>query len=199
MPHIDYYFSTLSPYTYLAGTRMEAVAEKHGVTVTYKPMDIVSLYSRTGGTLPADRHPSRLEMRLQELRRQSKKNGMAMNLQPAFFPTNAAPSSYAIIAAQNEGGGDLAGLCHSLLSACWAEDKDIAQDEVIQSCLTANGFSAGLTMSGMLTGAETYAANLEEAVNTGVFGAPFYIVDGTERFWGQDRLDDLDEFLAGDL
>ena len=42
-------------------------------------------------------------------------------------------------------------------------------------------------------------ANLEEAANRGVFGAPFYITDGDERFWGQDRLDDLDLHLSGKL
>ena len=50
----------------------------------------------------------------------------------------------------------------------------------------------------MLAAAETYANNLEEAVSRGVFGVPFYIV-GDERFWGQDRLEDLDLFLAGKL
>jgi 2-hydroxychromene-2-carboxylate isomerase len=50
----------------------------------------------------------------------------------------------------------------------------------------------------MLAGAETYSANLEEAVARGVFGAPFYIV-GEERFWGQDRLVDLDLHLSGTL
>lgn len=199
MAHIDYYFSTISPYTYLAGQRMEDVAAKHGATVTYKPMDIMSLYSRTGGILPADRHPSRMELRAQELRRQSAKNGLPLNLKPMFFPANAAPSSYAIIAAQNAGGGDLSGLCHAILRACWAEDLDVSQDDVIQKCLVDNGFDAGLTFSGMLTGAETYAANLEDAVNNGVFGAPFYVVDGTERFWGQDRIVDLDAYLSGTL
>ena len=52
---------------------------------------------------------------------------------------------------------------------------------------------------GLLAGAETYAKNLEDAVNNDVFGAPFYVVDGAEKFWGQDRLSDLDAFLAGDL
>ena len=46
--------------------------------------------------------------------------------------------------------------------------------------------------------AETYAANLEEAVSRGVFGVPFFIT-GEERFWGQDRLEDLDLHLAGKL
>ena len=58
----------------------------------------------------------------------------------------------------------------------------------VQDCLKAAGFDPGLTFSGMLAGAETYAANLEEAVTQGVFGAPFYIV-GDQRFWGQDRLE----------
>lgn len=199
MAQIDYYFSTISPYSYLAGTRLEDVAAKHGATITYKPMDIIGLFGRTGGVPPSERHISRQELRAQELRRQSKKTGLALNLQPAFFPTNPAPASYAIIAAQNAGGGDLGGLCHAVLRACWAEEKDISQDDVIQSCLTAHGFEAGLTLSGMLTGAETYAANTEDAVSNGVFGAPFYIVDGTEKFWGQDRIADLDAYLAGEL
>ena len=50
-----------------------------------------------------------------------------------------------------------------------------------------------------MSGAETYAANLEEAVNAGVFGAPFYVVDSGQMFWGQDRLDDLDAHLAGEI
>ena len=50
MPHIDYFFSTISPFTYLAGNRLEEIAARHGATVTYKPLDIVALFPRTGGT-----------------------------------------------------------------------------------------------------------------------------------------------------
>ncbi|WP_292289119.1 2-hydroxychromene-2-carboxylate isomerase [Marivita sp.] len=199
MAHIDYFFSTLSPYAYLAGTRMEEVAAKHGATVTYKPLDLVTLFGRTGGVPPKERHPSRQELRAQELTRQSKKLGKPLNLKPAFWPTNAAPSAYAIISAQNAGGGDLGKLVHGFLRGVWAEDKDIAQDEVVRETLEAAGFDASLADSGLLTGAETYAANLEEAASRGVFGAPFYITDTDERFWGQDRIEDLDLHLAGKL
>lgn len=199
MPHIDYYFATLSPYTYLAGNRFEEVAAKHGATVAYKPLDIMALFGRTGGTPPKDRHPNRIEYRAQELVRQAKKYDMPFNLKPAHWPTNAAPSSYAIIAAQAAGGGDLGKLVHSVLRAVWAEEKDIAEDDVVKSCLTAAGFDASLADSGLLAGAETYAANLEEAVDKGAFGAPFYIVDGDQRFWGQDKIEDLDLYLSGKL
>ena len=196
MADIDYFFATLSPYSYLAGLRLEEIAAKHGATIAYKPVDIIALFGRTGGVPPKDRHPSRIEYRAQELVRQAKKTGLPFNLQPAHWPTNAAPSSYAIIAAIQDGSGDVGKLCHSFLRACWAEDKDIAQDDVIRDCLAGAGFDPALADSGLLVGAETYAANLEEAVDRGVFGAPFYITQDDQRFWGQDRLVDLDEHLA---
>lgn len=197
MPHIDYFFGTLSPYAYMAGTRLEEIAAKYGATITYKPLDLVALFGRTGGTPPADRHESRKAYRLQELRRQSDKLGLALNLQPAHWPTNPAPSSYAIIAAQAAGGGDMGKLVHAIGRACWAEEKDIAEDSVVRACLEEAGFDPALAEKGLWTGADVYERNLEDAVNQGAFGAPFYITDDDQRFWGQDRLEDLDLHLGG--
>lgn len=199
MAHIDYYFATISPFTYLAGTRLADIAQKHGATVTYKPLDIISLFGRTGGVPPKDRHPNRQAYRMQELQRVAKKTGLPLNLKPAYWPTNMAPASYALIAAQNAGGGNLSDLAHGLTRACWAEERDIAQEDVIRDCLSAAGFDPTLASSGLLEGAEIYARNLEDAVDAGAFGAPFYVVDDGACFWGQDRLDDLDLHLAGKL
>lgn len=199
MAHIDYFFATVSPFTYLAGRRLEEIASKHGATVTYKPLDVVALFARTGGTAPKDRHESRQAYRLQDLRRLSTKTALPLNAKPAFWPTNPAPSSYAIIAAQSAGGGDLVQLVHSLGKACWSDEKDIAEDDVIRAMLADAGFDPALADKGLLLGADTYARNLEEAVMRGAFGAPFYITDTDERFWGQDRLDDLDLHLSGKL
>lgn len=199
MSHIDYYFSTMSPYSYLAGTRLEEVAQKHGCTITYKPLDIMALFARTGGQPPKDRHPARQAWRLQDMPRQARKLGMTFNLKPAHWPANTAPSGYAIIAAQQAGGGDLAALAHSFLRACWAEDRDIAEDGVIRGCLDAAGFDPDLADRGLLAGAETYARNLEEAVAANVFGAPTYVTDTGQNFWGQDRIADLDLHLSGGL
>ena len=194
MAHIDVFFSTLSPFTYLAGLRLPDIAARHGASVTYKPLDIMALFDRTGGVRPADRHPSRLAYRLQELRRQSAKAGLALNLKPMFWPTNAAPSSYAIIAAQAT-GADVGPLAHAFGRAVWAENRNIAEDEVVRDVLAAEGFDPGVADRGMMVAADTYGRNLEAAVERGVFGAPFYVV-GDEMFWGQDRLDDLDFFLG---
>ncbi|SMO63836.1 2-hydroxychromene-2-carboxylate isomerase [Paracoccus laeviglucosivorans] len=197
MAHIDYYFGTQSPWTYLAGDRLEQIATRHGAQITYKPLDLLQLVDRTGGVRPANRHPSRMEYRGQELTRWAKHLGKPLNLKPTFWPVNTAPSSYAVIAAAKAGGGDLAGLVQSFVRAVWAEDQNIADDAVIRAKLTAAGFDPELANSGLFVGAQVYERNLEEAVEAGVFGAPFYIVrESDERFWGQDRLDMLDQHLA---
>ena len=120
MTRIDYFLSTISPYTYLAGNRLEEIAARHGAEIVYKPFDVVATLPRTGGIHPQERHPSRKAYRLQDLARVAVRTEQAFNLNPMHWPTNAAPSSYAIIAAQKAGGGDVGKLVQTFLSACWA-------------------------------------------------------------------------------
>ncbi|WP_234855628.1 2-hydroxychromene-2-carboxylate isomerase [Paracoccus everestensis] len=197
MANIDYYFGTISPFAYLAGDRLERIAARHGAAITYKPLDILQLFDRTGGVRPANRHPSRMDYRAQELPRWADHLGLPLNLKPSFWPVNMAPSSYAIIAAQAAGGGDTGGLVQGFLRAVWAEDRDISDDTVIRDILSAHGFDPALADKGLFVGAETYGRNLEQAVEAGVFGSPFYVVrESGQKFWGQDRLDFLDRHLA---
>lgn len=199
---IDCYLTPVSPWVYLSGARPAQIAARHGCALVYRPVDPGALFPQTGGLPLGQRHPSRQEYRLQELRRWAARLDMPLNLRPAHFPVNAAPASYAIIAAQARaqagGGGDIHALVQGLGRACWAEERDISDDAVIGDCLEAAGFARSLTMTGLLEGAETYGRNLQAAIEAGVFGFPFFVV-GQERFWGQDRLEMLDLHLAGTL
>jgi 2-hydroxychromene-2-carboxylate isomerase len=195
MAQIDYYFSLVSPWVYLSGTRLSQIADRHGATIAWRPVDTGAIFPRTGGLSLADRHDSRKAYRLQELARWSAHLGLPLNLRPAFFPANPAPASFAVIAASKAGGGDLPGLVHGLARAVWAEDRDITDDGVICDCLEQAGFPRALGGWTALAEAETLARNNDEAVRAGVFGVPFYIV-GEATFWGQDRLEFLDRHLA---
>lgn len=198
MAQVDYFLALQSPFVYLAGTRPAEIAARHGATLVYKPLDALQLFPRTGGRVRADRHPSRNDYSAMDRARLARKLGLKLDAQPMFAAANPAPAAYAVIAAQAAGGGDLAGLVAALSRAMWAEGRDISDDEVIRAALGAHGFDPKVADKGMLMAAETYAANLEEAVNRGVFGVPFFVV-GEHKFWGQDRLDDLDLHLAGKL
>jgi len=192
---IDYYFTVLSPFTYLAGTRLEDIAAKRGATISYKPVDIMKLFSEMGGTPPAQRHDSRKEYRLQDLKHLQKASGLPLNLQPAHWPTDQKPASAMIVAAASA-GQDAGGLTQAVLRAVWAEDKDIADEDTLAEIAQTAGIDLEAVKPHLADGAAAFEPMTEAAMAAGVFGSPFYIVDG-ERFWGQDRLDHLDAHLAG--
>jgi 2-hydroxychromene-2-carboxylate isomerase len=195
---IDYFLAPQSPYVYLAGRRPAEIAARHGAKLVYRPVDVAQLFPRTGGKVRAERHPSRNEYSAQDRARQARKLGLKLDPVPLYGAANPAPAAYGLIAAQAAGGGDLAGYVTAISRALWAEGRDISDDEVIREALAGAGFDPAVADRGMLMAADTYAANLEEAVAKGVFGVPFFVV-GEEKFWGQDRLDDLDLYLAGRL
>lgn len=193
MAHIDYYFTPLSPFAYLAGDGLERIAAKHGATIAYKPCDMGRVLGETGGLPVGKRHPSRQAYRLQDLPRVAKGAGLTINLQPAHWPTDGTLATAAILAVA-EAGGDAGAVARALMAACWAEDKDIADPKVVDAAVARGG--AEVDAHDIEAAKSRIAPLTEEAIAAGVFGAPFYIVDGDERFWGQDRLPYVDQYLA---
>jgi 2-hydroxychromene-2-carboxylate isomerase len=199
MATIDYYVFPLSPFSYLAGLRLEEIAARHVATITYKPFDLFRVFAEVGTQKPGERHPNKQRYRMQDIARVARMNNLPVNLRPAHWPTNPVPASAAIIAAQKAAGetgsGDVGRLVHAILRAVWAEDRDIADDAVLADALAEAGFDAALASRGLLSGVQTYERNTEAALAAGVFGSPTYVV-GEEVFWGGDRLPHLDAHLA---
>ncbi len=193
MVTIDYYFSLLSPFSYLAGDRLEEIAARHGVQISYHATDFMAVMAESGGVPVPKRHPSRQAYRLQDLVRLADGAGLPINLHPAHWPTDATRASGAVIAVAAK-GGDAGAVARGFMSACWAEERDIADAGVIAAVLKEAGEDAQALASGIDDALPVYAASAEKALAAGVFGAPFYIV-GDERFWGQDRLSYLDRYL----
>ena len=73
MSHLDFYFSTISPYTYLSLPRFRALVDMRGLDVRWKPLDIIALFARTGGTPVGQRPQARQDYRLADMARQAKR------------------------------------------------------------------------------------------------------------------------------
>jgi 2-hydroxychromene-2-carboxylate isomerase len=191
--HVDYYFTPVSPWTYLGHRRFEAIAAKHGATIAYKPADIGKVFAASGGLPLAQRPKQRQAYRLMELERWRTFLGIELTLRPKHFPVPAERAMRMIIAA----GGDAGRLAFAFMRACWAEERDVSD----AATLRAIAAEAGLDGDALLAAAErdetmrTLAANTEEAIARQVFGAPTYVYRD-ELFWGQDRLDFLDRALT---
>ena len=194
MTKIDYYYSLLSPFTYLAGAGLEEIAARHGAQIVYRPTDLFKVFNETGGLPVPKRHPFRQEYRLQELNRLSKMNDMPLNIKPKHWPVDATAASVMVISiAQSD--GDAGAISQAFLRACWVEERDISDRETIATILSENGFDMAEVERGSEAATTEFEANADRALENGVFGAPFYVV-GDERFWGQDRLSHLDWHLG---
>ena len=92
---------------------------------------------------------------------------------------------------------EVGALVRSLLRATWAEERDVAEAEVIADCLAGAGLRPRTSLTaGSCREPRPTRRNLEDAVAAGVFGSPFYVTNDGERFWGQDRIGDLDIHLG---
>lgn len=196
MTVIDYYFSPVSPFTYLGHQRFGAIAGKHGATVRLKPIDLGRIFPVSGGLPVPKRAPQRQAYRLVELKRWSTRLDLPLNLHPKHFPAPDALASHMIIAADRD-GADAFGLAGAFMRAVWAEEQNIADRDAAVAIADACGLDGG-ALAARAEQPDIAAqrdAFTDEAIEAQVFGAPTYALDG-ELFWGQDRLDLLDEALA---
>jgi carboxymethylenebutenolidase len=84
----------------------------------------------------------------------------------------------------------------AILAACWAQERNMADDKVLAELLQEQDLPASLmTQSQSQAVQERYESYTQAAIDAGVFGAPSYVVDG-EIFWGQDRLDFVERALT---
>jgi len=195
---VDYYFSPISPWTYLGHARFAEMATRHKAVVKVKPVDFSKVFPVSGGLPLAKRAPQRQAYRLVELKRFRDHLKLPLNLQPKSFPVDATLAAQFIVAAGRTGGSDAAmRLAGALLRACWAEERNIADAETLNAICKEQGMNAEQLAAAAQSEAvkAEYAANTEEAVARNVFGAPSYVIAG-EIFWGQDRLEFVERALA---
>lgn len=191
---IDYYFTPVSPWTYLGHERLGAIAARHGTRILCKPADYGKIFATSGGLPLAKRPPQRQAYRLFELERWRRFLDIPLNLHPAFFPAPAELASRLILAAPEAAQFRLAG---ALLRAVWAEERNIAEEATLARVCAENELEGTRLVETAQSSAmaERFDALTREAILRQVFGAPTYIYRD-EPFWGQDRLDFLERRLA---
>ncbi len=174
---------------------MELV-EKHGLSVGWRPLPLGPLFAETGGLPLAKRSVQRRRYRDVELKRWSQKRGRPLKLRPKHWPFDGAMADQVVIAilAQEQ---DPAAFALAAMRGVWEEDRDLGSRETIAELLEAAGLPADalLEAAGSEAMALAYEANRLAGQEIGVFGSPTYVLDG-EVFWGQDRLELLDDALS---
>jgi 2-hydroxychromene-2-carboxylate isomerase len=198
MQAIDYYFTLNSPWSYLGSDRFRQIAARHGCRVNVKPAKFGEIFAQTGGLPLPKRSPQRRAYRLIELKRWRDYLAIPIVIEPKNFPVDETAATRLVLAAGVTGADALA-LATEFGRALWELDQSLTEPTVLVSAAQRAGADLAPIRANAPPDAELdtlWARNTEEALARGVFGAPAYVLETGEIFWGQDRLDFLDRALA---
>lgn len=197
MKTVDFFYDIGSSYSYLAATQIDALAARTGATIRWRPFLLGGVFKATGNDMPA-RIPSKAKYLLTDNLRWAKKYGVEFKL-PSRFPMVTITTQRALVAADRLFGQDAQKkLALALFRGFWVEDRDVADKTVIAELATHAGLD-GVGIAAAIDAQETKDAlrlSTEDAVARGAFGAPALFYEG-ELFWGNDRLDHLEDALRG--
>lgn len=195
MSNIDFYFDFFSPYSYLANIRLPDLADKYGYTITYKPIDVKEAKLAAGNTGPATAQmPVKLRYAVADLTRWGKKYGAPFAFAPGV-PTSSARLNKGTFLAIDK--GQARAYVNKAYHATFGSGGAFDSDEVLTSVADQMGWTAQELLDYVRSekAEQLYTECKKAAHARGVFGVPIMMV-GDEMWWGNDRLDFLEEYLA---
>jgi 2-hydroxychromene-2-carboxylate isomerase len=191
---IDFYFDFSSPYGYLASTRIDVLAAKHGRSVVWRPHLLGAVF-KINGQQPLASIPFKGIYAAHDLARSARLLKVPFKL-PTKFPVGATAPSRAYYWVSNRDPALAKRLAQALFYAYFAEDRDISSPEVTANIAAKAGVDRAALAQALEDPAvkERLRTEVDAAIERGVFGSPYIVVDG-EPFWGSDRLDQVDRWL----
>ncbi|WP_085692678.1 MULTISPECIES: 2-hydroxychromene-2-carboxylate isomerase [unclassified Pseudomonas] len=191
---VDFFFDLGSPASYLAWTQLPGLCARQGATLRYRPMLLGGVFQATGNASPV-MIPAKGRYMFTDLARFAARYGVPFELPPGF-PVNTLTLMRGAVGTQLRSPERFEALLAVLFNGLFAQSRNLGDNAVLDDTLSQGGFDPQAFRA--LAGDDEVKAALrhatEEAVERGVFGAPTCFV-GDEMFFGQDRLDFVEEVL----
>ena len=192
---VDFYFDFVSPYSYFAWLEARPRCMGAGVRLVPRPVVLAALLDSGGQPGPAEIPNKRAYLIRETLRYAGRRNiAFTFPMPHPFNPITALRLSLPEVAGSNQER-----IINALWQAGWAQGRDLSNCETLATILD----DLGLDGESMIHTASApgikhmLRTQTDQAIQRGVFGVPSFYVNG-ELFWGNDRVDDLCEYLAGD-
>ena len=190
MKELEFFFDCSSPWTYLAFTRIGDVLQRTGAHVIWRPILVGGVFNAVNQDVyqrranPEPRKASYYEKDLQDWARLARiRIG-----KPPVFPVRAVLAMRCVLAADELGA--LVPFARAVFEAYWGELKDISQPNVLRDVAARCGLNGDelLQRADAPEIKEQLRANTDELIARGGFGSPTMFVNGSDMYFGNDRL-----------
>ena len=193
---IDFHFDFSSPYSFLASEQIEPLAARHGRTVVFRPLLLGVIFKASGSAPLTEQYGPKARYSVHDFERSARFAGIRYR-HPSRFPIGAVGASRAVLWLQQHQPDQANPFVHAVFRAFFQEDRDISDAAVVAGIAQSIGVDGETLMQRAQEPAikDLLRRRVEEAVASGIFGAPTIVVDG-EVFWGNDRLPQIERWLA---
>lgn len=197
MPRLEFWYEFASSYSYLSVMRISDLAKQAGVEVTWRPFLLGPIFKSQGwDTSPFNLYPVKGRYMIRDMQRLAESRGLPF-VMPPTFPANGLKAARLALIGADEGW--IEPFTRAVFEAEFGRGEDIAQPAVIEKALSG----LGLDSASLLARAEEpeikqrLKDQTAEAASRGIFGAPSFITEDGELFWGDDRLEQALAWAAG--
>ncbi len=199
MATLEFFFDCSSPWTYLAFTRVQPMAARTGADIVWKPILVGGVFNAVNREVyerRASPDPRKAGYGAKDLQDWARLTGLRIVMPPPVFPVKATLAMRCALAAQDE--GKVVEFARACFEAYWSHSRDIGQVDVIEAVCAA----ADLDGPHILERARQddikgrLRANTDELIARGGFGSPTMFVDGTDMYFGNDRMELVEAALG---
>jgi 2-hydroxychromene-2-carboxylate isomerase len=190
-----FYFDFTSPYSYLASEKIDALAEKYGRQVQWRPVLLGAIFKALG-TVSLVKQPGMEKYAVNDFARSARFLGLPYT-HPSEFPVSTVAPARIYYWLHGQDCALARRFAHEVFRAYFVEGRNIADAEVVLDLAVKVGSGRTATEAGMNEQAikDRLRAETDAAIAAGAFGAPWIVADG-EPFWGADRLPQLERWLS---
>ena len=188
---VEFYYDLVSPYSYLAHTRLGKLCEEHGAELVFKPMLLGAVHKAAGIQAPVETK-SKSRYQWKDIHRWAEYYEVPLRF-PNPFPFRTLKTMRAAMFCGEH--RELENFTREVFALYWQEGGapkglEVAdEDDPIAEVARRIGADPEEVLNGATASESKRALKVvtEEALERGVFGAPAFFVNG-EMFWGNDRL-----------
>jgi 2-hydroxychromene-2-carboxylate isomerase len=193
---VDFYFDFISPYAYIASTQIDAIAARHGRTVTWRPVLIGVTVMKVMGLKPLIETPVKSDYLRHDAPRMAKIYGVPFKYH-GLTGHNSLAACRAFLWLKKAHPEIAMPFARRIFERLWVDGLDITPAEDVAAEAAALGVEGHDLLVAITSpeGKRALAVAVDDAIARGVFGVPYMIADG-EPIWGSDRLWMLNHWLA---
>lgn len=195
MTKIDFWYELASTYSYPAAMRVDALAEAHGVQVTWRPFLLGPLFATQGWRdSPVNIYPIKGRYMWRDMQRICDSLGLPL-VRPNPYPQHSLLATrVALILEQRERPT----YSRSVYNAEFGQGLPINDAATLAPLIEALGLDAHdvLNRAQSPDNKARLRAECARTLNIGLPGAPCLVTSTGEVFWGNDRLEEALEWDA---